>query len=262
MMADARQRPPGPVSGSRLPDRRAPTRQLTAAVGLVIVVLLAVNLARRVGPPHADLALGPLVAAALVVIARRAGLTWDDLGLARHSWRRGAAYGAVAVLLVALVYMLGVAMPQTRSAFLDVRYRIHLDTAAVTGLLVVPIRTVLLEEVAFRGVLFGLLRRRGAVWASGISSALFGLWHIVPALHLGNANQAVSSAVGQGTSGKVGVVVGVVVFTGLAGVLFCELRRRSGSLFASVGLHWATNGLAIIITAVLWNLSPAGAMPM
>jgi membrane protease YdiL (CAAX protease family) len=35
-----------------------------------------------------------------------------------------------------------------------------------------------------------------------------------------------------------------VVFTALAGVVFAELRRRSGSLVAPLLLHWATNGLA------------------
>lgn len=41
----------------------------------------------------------------------------------------------------------------------------------------------MLEEVAFRGVLFGLLhQRQRAAWALGISSVLFGLWHVFPVL--------------------------------------------------------------------------------
>jgi membrane protease YdiL (CAAX protease family) len=42
------------------------------------------------------------------------------------------------------------------------------------------------------------------------------------------------------------------LFTGLAGVVFCELRRRSGSLLASAGLHWATNGLGVLVAAAVW----------
>jgi membrane protease YdiL (CAAX protease family) len=43
-----------------------------------------------------------------------------------------------------------------------------------------------------------------------------------------------------------------VAFTGLAGVVFCELRRRSGSLLAPAGLHWATNGLGVLAAAAVW----------
>jgi membrane protease YdiL (CAAX protease family) len=39
------------------------------------------------------------------------------------------------------------------------------------------------------------------------------------------------------------------LFTAAAGVLFCELRRRSGSLLAPIGLHWAVNGLGVLVTA-------------
>jgi membrane protease YdiL (CAAX protease family) len=44
-----------------------------------------------------------------------------------------------------------------------------------------------------------------------------------------------------------------VVFTTVAGVVFCELRRHSRSLLATVGLHWATNGLAVVAAASLWG---------
>ena len=40
----------------------------------------------------------------------------------------------------------------------------------------------------------------------------------------------------------------------MAGVVFCELRRRSGSLLASAGLHWATNGLRVLVAGSLWTL--------
>ena len=47
-------------------------------------------------------------------------------------------------------------------------------------------------------------------------------------------------------------VLGTVLFTSLAGVVFCELRRRSGSLLAPAGLHWAVNGLAVLAAAAVW----------
>ncbi|WP_327134521.1 CPBP family intramembrane metalloprotease [Streptomyces sp. NBC_01343] len=90
-----------------------------------------------------------------------------------------------------------------------------------------------MEEIAFRGVLYGLVRRdRGAVWATAVSSVLFGLWHVPPSLHPATAKPAVGSVVGQSGPGAALAVLGAVLFTAAAGVLFCELRRRSGSLLA------------------------------
>jgi membrane protease YdiL (CAAX protease family) len=112
---------------------------------------------------------------------------------------------------------------------------------------------VLLEEVAFRGVLWGLLRRaRGTATATVVSSLLFGLWHALPSLGLASANQAISGTVGTGRSGELVTVLATIAFTGLAGVVFCELRRRSGSLLAPAGLHWSVNGFAVLASAAVW----------
>jgi len=55
---------------------------------------------------------------------------------------------------------------------------------------------------------------------------------------------------GRGTSGQVISVLGTVLFPGLAGVVFFELRRRSGSVPAPAGLHGAVNGLGVLAAAV------------
>ena len=47
-----------------------------------------------------------------------------------------------------------------------------------------PFGTVLLEEVGFRGALHGLLGRATAGTATAVSSALFGLWHVLPAIDM------------------------------------------------------------------------------
>jgi membrane protease YdiL (CAAX protease family) len=224
-------------------------RRLILIVSAVIVVLAAVNVADKYGPRHTGLIAGPLVAVALVLLARQAGLSWHDLGLSRRTLLPGLKYAIGAVLAVAVVYSAGAALPLTRPAFHDVRYHLHLGAALLTAFIIVPLGTVLLEEVAFRGVLLGLVRRhRGATWASITSSVLFGLWHILPSLRLGQANQAVGSALG---TGQVLTVLAAVGFTAVAGLLLCELRRRSGSLLATAALHWATNGLGILLTAAL-----------
>ncbi|MEU4620625.1 CPBP family intramembrane glutamic endopeptidase [Actinoplanes sp. NPDC023801] len=227
-------------------------RRLLLVLGAVVAILAVVNVANKYGPSGTGLVAGPLVAVILVVLGRRAGLSWHDLGLSRSTLLPGLKYSVAAVAAVAVVYAIGAAIPATRPAFQDVRYHLHLSTALVTAFVVVPLGTVLLEEVAFRGVLMGLVNRhRGAVWASITSSVLFGLWHILPSLRLNRANEAVGSAFGTDWTGQVLAVAGAVAFTALAGLLLCELRRRSGSLLAAAALHWATNGLGLLITAGL-----------
>jgi uncharacterized protein len=222
----------------------------------VVGVLVAVNvLDNRVA--HASLAVGPVGAAGLALAARRAGLSWAELGLGAGTWRRGLAWALAVIGAVAVIYAIGAALPLTRGAFRDTRYHLSLGNALLTAFVLIPLGTVLFEEVAFRGVLWGLLRRaRGSWTATIVSSALFGLWHVLPSLHLAADNQAVASAVGTSRSGTVLSVLATALFTGLSGVVFCELRRRSGSLLAPAGLHWATNGLAVLASAALWARSP------
>ncbi|MFC7533903.1 CPBP family intramembrane glutamic endopeptidase [Actinoplanes sp. GCM10030250] len=239
-----------------LPPGQLSRRRLVLVFGAVLVILAAVNVANKFGPPHTGLVAGPLVALGLVLLGRRAGLSWHDLGLSRRTLVPGLKYALGAVLAVAVVYAIGAAIPATRPAFQDVRYHLHLSAALVTAFVVVPLGTVLLEEVAFRGVLLGLVNRhRGAAWASVVSSVLFGLWHILPSLRLAEANKAVGSALGTDAAGQILTVLGAVAFTAVAGMLLCELRRRSGSLLAAAALHWATNGLGLLVTAALATVS-------
>jgi uncharacterized protein len=227
-------------------------RRLTLIFGAVVAILAAVNVADKFGPHHTGLVAGPIVALALVLIARRAGLSWHDLGMSRRTLVPGLRYAVGAVGVVAVVYTIGAAVPATRVAFHDVRYHLHPGAALLTAFVIVPLGTVLLEEVAFRSVLLGLVHRhRGATWASITSSVLFGLWHVLPSLRLAQVNQAVGATLGVGATGRVLAILGAVAFTAVAGLLLCELRRRSGSLLAAAALHWATNGLGLLITAAL-----------
>jgi membrane protease YdiL (CAAX protease family) len=229
-----------------------PPERLGWAVAVVVAFLVVVNVV-DIRVAHASLVLGPVGAVGLLAIARWAGLSWQELGLGSGTWRRGLIWGSCAIGAVAVVFAVGAALPLTRDAFRDARYHLDWEHALLTAFLLIPLGTVLFEEVAFRGVLWGLLRRgHGTLTATIVSSALFGLWHVLPSLGLATDNQAVGSAVGKGTSGEAISVLGTVLFTGLAGVVFCELRRRSGSLLASIGLHWATNGLGVLAAASIW----------
>ena len=126
--------------------------------------------------------------------------------------------------------------------------------------LVVPLATVVFEEVAFRGVLWGLFEvAHGALWATAVSAVLFGLWHVLPAVD--GARPELADRDGWRAPDLLRQVAGTVVFTALAGVVFGVLRDRSGSLLAPGLLHWATNGLGIVAAALAWRWSADAARP-
>jgi membrane protease YdiL (CAAX protease family) len=194
------------------------------------------------------------VVASLTAILWWAGGTRDDVGLGAGTLRRGALWALALIGLVALAYLAGALLPSTRPLFLD-RRTAHLAGGglALRVFVAVPLGTVLLEEYAFRGVLLGLLRRlRGTAVATAVSSLLFGLWHVLPSLHLAAQKPGLTSAAGHPPDGA--VLAGTVLFTAASGVLFCELRRRSGSLLAPMGLHWATNALGYLTAFALSRL--------
>jgi uncharacterized protein len=181
--------------------------------------------------------------AVLLAVARLAGLTLADLGLPGVRLRRGLTIGALAAAAVAGVYAVAVALPATRTAFVDERGAVPLAAILFVALVRIPLGTVVLEELAFRGVLPALVG--GGWWrATLVSSGLFGLWHVLPSLGSGSA---VTSALGTS-----GAVVGTVIFTTAAGVVFRAWQRWSGHLVTPMLLHAATNSLGALIA---WWLS-------
>ncbi|MGH8938238.1 MAG: lysostaphin resistance A-like protein, partial [Actinomycetes bacterium] len=165
-------------------------------------------------------------------------------------------YGGVAAGSVAVAYLVAVAIPSTRGAFRDTRYRIGPGAALLVALVTIPLTTVLFEEIAFRSVLWGLLAHDfGTSVATGVTAALFGIWHVLPALKLMQTNIALADDRGASGSRALLTVLGTVAFTAAAGLVLAELRRRSGSVLAPAGLHWATNGLGALAAARVWALT-------
>jgi len=227
------------------------TRNLLAS-GAVVLALAAINVTDHL--LHPPWWVRALEGAGLLAWARLDGLTWPQLGLGRDRLASGCRWGLGAIGAVAGVYVVGVLLPLTRPAFQDVRYDLPLAEALRTAFVVIPLGTVVLEELAFRSVLWGFLSRHLREWQVLVTtSVIFGFWHVMPALHVGATNRGVSDAVGANPAV---VVVGTVVLTTLGGLVFGELRRRSGSVLASAGAHWATNALGVLFGLVAWHLDP------
>jgi uncharacterized protein len=216
-------------------------------MALVVALAAAGNAATNLLAPavlYVPTALVVAVAAVLIAV-RLGGCDARDLGLARADLGRGLRQGAVAMAVVAGLLAVGVALPATRELFADRRVDEHSVAALLYATLArIPLGTALLEETLFRGVLLGLgLRRWSRRVAVAWSSALFGLWHVLPAGGLSGYNPVVADAV-HGPAGRLVVTAAAVAATALAGLVFCWLRLRAGSLLAPVMLHAATNSIA------------------
>lgn len=220
----------------------------------VVAALVALNLSTHLlGAP---MWVRVAVVLGLLALVRRRGLTWAQLGLGSERWRVGLKWAAVSIAVVAALYAVGLALPFSRSAFLDVRYHLAVPDALTSAFFVIPFGTVLAEEIAFRSVLHGVLSRHMSVRrAVVVGSVAFGLWHLLPSLHLATANAAVGQVVGGAGGTATLVAVGAsVLFTTVAGVVLSWWRMRSGSLLASIGMHWATNGLGVLFGIAAWHL--------
>jgi uncharacterized protein len=216
------------------------------AWALVLGVAVAWNLVANLWLPRALYVPGALVTAALLVVVavRAGGAGAGELGLGRRDLGRGLAWGAAAAVVVAAVLALGAAWPATRGLFEDRRAE-GASAAAVLylALVRVPLGTVVVEETLFRGVLLGLgLRRWSPAVAAAVSSAAFGLWHLLPARRVTSFNPVTEGLAGDPLTRALGVAA-AVAGTALAGLVFCWLRLRSGNLLAPALAHWASNGL-------------------
>lgn len=183
--------------------------------------------------------------ACVLAIGAHAGLHWTDIGLGHTTWLTGILWSAGLIALVAAVVSVAGGWHRTRHVFADARItEAGGREIARRAFVEVPWGTVLVEEVAFRGVLLALLQIDWwALPAALVSSALFGLWHVLPALEMHESHASLPT----GRRGaRFLTVAGTVLFTGLAGFGFCLLRLFTGSLLPPAALHWAANSSGIV----------------
>ena len=106
------------------------------------------------------------------------------------------------------------------------------------------VTTVVLEEVAFRGLLFGAARIAWeGFWCPALLSAsLFGLWHISPTL---------TDARLTGRAVAMRKVAGTVITTIGFGLALAGLRNATDSLWPPIALHYAVNasGMAAVFVS-------------
>lgn len=210
-------------------------RRFVQASCLLLATLLISNNSFPSSAGWARIFWGLLGYIGLYFAFRIAKLKIQDIGLAKQAVKKGAAYGGLSVVAIFLVFLLVFLFRE--SAFHDQRYHQSLSAALVASFIFLPLKTVLFEEIAFRGILPALLlkMRKSQKWVTIISSILFGLWHI----------RTVSKF-------DFFTVGGVVLVTSMAGFALYELRRYSGSLVAPIMVHWFVNAMAMTLAALSW----------
>ncbi|MFF0817480.1 CPBP family intramembrane glutamic endopeptidase [Rhodococcus sp. NPDC003318] len=243
------------VPGVPQPAAQRPRFHAYVDVAIVVAVLVCTNLIAHFTTIWASIAAVPIAAAVLLGLGRGRGLGWAELGLSPRHWRKGTLYSLAAIGVVLAVVAVGIALPFTRQFFLSNRYA-TVSGALIASMIIIPLQTVIPEELAFRGVLQGTLER---VWgARGVFAAgslLFGLWHIASSLGLTSGNAGLTGFLGGGLVGQILGIAGAVAATAAAGVAFTWLRRRSGSLLAPIAFHWSLNGIGALAAALVWHVS-------
>ena len=223
---------------------------MLAVLGTLVVSNVMAN---QVLPSWAYIPWNCSVAAVLVVIAVKADhCSANDLGLARRRLPDGLRWGAAVSAGLLAIYLVGLALPATRGLFRDDRADVGTSALLWRTLVAIPLGTVLMEEIAFRGVLPAMFRRRtsrhanGALRADVYAALLFGVWHVLPSLDLTEANPALRDLL-PGPLGVIAAIAGGVIGTAAAGMGLSWLRNRSGSLAAPAMLHISSNSIGYVL---------------
>lgn len=224
----------------------------------VLAALLVSNImANQVLPSWAYVPWNLTVAALLLLIAVRwDGRTVDDIGLEPRKVQSGLRWGGGASALLLSIYLIGLAIPFTNQLFQDSRANISLGELAWETLIMVPLGTVLMEEVAFRGVLPAMFRKRLSKYANGalradlLAALLFGFWHVLPSWNVNEVNPVFRDLL-PGPLGQAAAITAGVIGTGVAGMGLSWLRNRSESLMAPVLMHCSSNSLGYLLAWIV-----------
>lgn len=185
-----------------------------------------------------------LLVVALIWGTRIFHLGTGELGLAPGHLQRSALVGILAAVVAAIPALIFLRFPPLIGH--PVEYAplgsLPRDALLWRTFLWMPLDTVIPEELAFRGVLLGWLRRRySKSLAVVVSAAAFGCWHVVI------VSRTIASTNLQ--SAPVLAIVGVfgamlAVFAG--GLLFAWIRVRTGHLAGSIVAHWGFNAVLLL----------------
>jgi membrane protease YdiL (CAAX protease family) len=184
---------------------------------------------------------GAALVAISIAFARAIGLDAAGLSLGRVPFARGAAVGAGlglvgATLAVCALRLIAPAIAGQQVEYAPLSQVTEVELARHVAVLL-PLGTVIPEELAFRGVLLGgLLRRMRQRDALIVSGAAFALWHLGVAIATVDDTTLGSPSPWFGLA--IVVALGVVL---LGGSALAWIRLRTRSLATTIALHWVFN---------------------
>lgn len=217
----------------------------------MIIVLGVYNvLLKLVIPAWAHVGSSVLIALGLVLLARGSGLSWFDIGFGGRRLRGlGRGLAAAGIVLAALALL--AAIPASRQLLADARFvGVSAWTGAHKVFIEIPL-TVGFEEIAFRGVLLGaLLRTTSVLRAAVLSTAVFGLWHVLSTMELLETDR--NLALDASPLALLGTLTGITI----VGLVFTWLRLADRSVFSPFAVHVTLNGVGYVIgwMIVTWQL--------
>ncbi|GMU78578.1 MAG: hypothetical protein AMXMBFR46_13730 [Acidimicrobiia bacterium] len=231
------------------PPPSSPPAKAAASTGALVVTGLALAAGAAIPRLPAPLRLPAnlLTATGSLAVAALGGVDRGGTGFERGRVRRGLAHGGAAAAAVALGVGAAAGHPRTRGLFADHRVARVTRARVVYEVLVrIPFETVLAEEILFRGAVLGAWQHAvGTAGAVAVSSTVFGVWHVLPALE-SHAHNPASAQLSARAGGRAAHVGGTVVATTAAGVMFAVLRLRARSVLAPIVAHAAMNQLAYL----------------
>jgi membrane protease YdiL (CAAX protease family) len=176
-----------------------------------------------------------IIGVLLAFIRHRKANFWQSIGIRKpNRWDLPlAALGficyiviyAVVLMLVSSLLPINTAQEQAVGFAHDVR-----GLGLVLAFFSLAVLPPLVEETVFRGFLFGTLRRRNVSfwWSAIIVSVLFGSMHLFG-------------------GGKGSVVIWIAFLDTLVlSIVLCYLREKTGSIWASIGVHALKNTLVFV----------------
>lgn len=197
-------------------------------------------------PPKRHFAINVLCAGTVGLFGYIAGLSLADMGLGLAQLIHALPISIGIAIAIASVISLSIRIPWLRTIFggSPLAGGTRRQIAYAVGVRI-PLSTALLEEVLFRGVLLGLLLVDHSVFTAIIvSSFIFGIWHIFPTVAQMEHNKTLATILHKRQ--RIGMIVGTVITTAVAGAAFSFLRLWTGSLFSPWIAHWAINGSATL----------------
>lgn len=220
---------------------------MTALTG-VVVVLVAHNVLIERLPSWAYVPAGLATTTGVVAIAASGGVGPSELGLSPSALPHGLLVGAGLGVVVALAVAGVAVVPATQVLFGDRRIAgVGPVGTAYRAIVRIPLGTVVLEEVAFRGVLVALGTQVASVdWAVAGASVAFGLWHVVPTAAALDLNRVAMSARSRALA-----LAAVVALTAAIGAGLCALRLATDSLAAPALVHASATTTATVAAFVV-----------